>query len=82
MEPAIAELPVIFGPRYSSAPEADELILEGGGFCIKNSIELFELLEQLIQDETLLIKASEQAKKVIHNNLGSSKKITESILNG
>ncbi|MGY8783060.1 MAG: 3-deoxy-D-manno-octulosonic acid transferase [Fidelibacterota bacterium] len=82
MEPAIAELPVIFGPRYSSAPEADELILEGGGFCIKNSIELFELLEQLIQDETLLIKASEQAKKVIHNNLGSTKKITESILNG
>ncbi|GIS72392.1 MAG: hypothetical protein CM1200mP10_19690 [Candidatus Neomarinimicrobiota bacterium] len=32
MEPAIARLPILFGPRYENFHEAEELINSGGGW--------------------------------------------------
>jgi 3-deoxy-D-manno-octulosonic-acid transferase len=48
MEPAIARLPVIFGPNYHHAHEAEELLDNGGGFCIQNKQSKRYLYVQLI----------------------------------
>jgi len=81
LEPAIAELPIIFGPKYYHAPEAEDLIKNGGGFCIKNEKELHIKLETLIKDTKKQIETSILSKKVIDNNLGSAERITQSLLN-
>ena len=80
MEPAIARLPVIFGPKYHHAHEAEELLENGGGFCINNGHEFQAVLERLISDDEYFLKASFSATNVIHKNLGSSTRIIRSLI--
>ena len=80
MEPAIARLPVIFGPKYHHAHEAEELLENGGGFCINNGHEFQAVLERLISDDEHFLKASFSATNVIHKNLGSSTRIIRSLI--
>ncbi len=80
MEPAIARLPVIFGPNYHHAHEAEELLDNGGGFCIQKKDEFQSVLERLVTDEDHFLKASYAATNVIHQNLGSSTRIIRSLI--
>ena len=50
MEPAVARLPVIFGPRYHNSHEAEELINNNGGFCVKDGQEFLSIIKNLISD--------------------------------
>ena len=47
MEPAIARLPIYFGPRYNNSHEAEELIKNGGGFQIDSGTDLFLGIKKL-----------------------------------
>ena len=80
MEPAIARLPVIFGPNYHHAHEAEELLDNGGGFCIQKKDEFESVLEKLVTDEDHFLKASYAATNVIHQNLGSSTRIIRNLI--
>jgi len=80
MEPAIARLPVIFGPKHANSHEAGELINNGGGFPIQNSGEVYETIKYLFTDNNKFLKASYAATDVIHKNLGSSTRIVRSII--
>ena len=80
MEPAIARLPVIFGPNYHHAHEAEELLADGGGFCIQNKDEFQFILERLVTDENHFLKASYAATNVIHQNLCSSTRIIRNLI--
>jgi len=80
MEPAIARLPVIFGPKYRNFPEAIDLAESGGGFPIQSSEDFYEALSRLLSDKNAFLKASFSATDVIHRNLGSSTRIVRSIL--
>lgn len=80
MEPAIARLPVLFGPKYHHAHEAEELLENGGGFCIQNGDEFVSTMQRLIQDEAFYLKTSFAATNVIHKNLGSSTRIIRSLI--
>lgn len=80
MEPAIARLPVLFGPKYHHAHEAEELIEKGGGFCIKNEQEVYSILNELISDKQFFQKTIAAATDVIHDNLGSSTRIIRGII--
>ena len=80
MEPAIARLPVIFGPKYHHAHEAEELLENGGGFCIQNGDEFQSVLNKLLNDEGHFRKASFAATNVIHKNLGSSTRIIRNLI--
>ena len=81
MEPAIAKLPVLFGPRYHHAHEAEELLKSGGGFCINGQNEFHDKIIQLINDRKYLKLTSLAATDVIHKNLGSSTRIIRNLLN-
>ena len=80
MEPAIARLPVIFGPQYDNFHEAKELIDLGGGWSVRSGQEFYNITNELINNEKVLLKASEAATNVIHNNIGASTRIVRGII--
>lgn len=80
MEPAIARLPVIFGPQYNNFHEAKELIDLGGGWSVRSGQEFYNITNELINNEKVLLKASEAATNVIHNNIGASTRIVRGII--
>jgi len=80
MEPAIARLPIFFGPKYYNFPEAMELIKVGGGFSIKNGRDFSMGVKNLLEDKNLFVNASYAATDVIHSNLGSSTRIVRGII--
>ena len=80
MEPAIARLPVIFGPKYRKSHEAMELLKSGGGFSINNGIEFYDIMKLLLNDKNRFLDASLAATKVIHDNIGSATRVVRSII--
>ena len=80
MEPAIARIPVIFGPRYDNFHEAIELVNLGGAWSITNDEEFYNISNKLINNEGMLLNGSEAATAVIHNNIGASTRIVRGII--
>jgi 3-deoxy-D-manno-octulosonic-acid transferase len=80
MEPAIARLPVLFGPKYSKSHEAGELIRSGGGYTLRNGVEAYEILDKLLNDKNYFLNASYAATQVIHDNIGSSTRVVRGII--
>lgn len=80
MEPAIARLPVIFGPKYNKSHEAMELLKQGGGFSIKNGTEFYDIMKILLNDKNRFLEASLAATQVIHDNVGSATRVVRSII--
>ena len=72
MEPAVARLPVIFGPRYHNSHEAEELINNNGGFCVKDEQEFLSTIKNLISDSKHHKMTSLSASDVVYKNLGST----------
>ena len=80
MEPAIARLPVFFGPEYSKFHVAEEFILNGGGCSVESGAELFIQVKSLFENSSTFMNASYSATKVVHDNLGSSTRIIRSLI--
>ena len=80
MEPAIARLPIFFGPKYSNFHEAEELIEKGGGFSIQTGYELYIQVASLLNDKNKFISSSFSATNVVHDNLGSSTRIVRRLI--
>jgi len=80
MEPAIARLPIFFGPRYSNSHEAEELIKDGGGFSINSGKDLCLGIKKLFNDKSFFIDSSYASTDVIHRNLGSSTRVVRNII--
>ena len=81
MEPAITELPVFFGPNYTKSQEAKQLINAGGGFKINNGADFYNEIKSLLSNKKQLVKSSLSSKSVIDENLGSSNRVVQGILN-
>ena len=81
MEPAVAGIPVLFGPRYDHAHEAGELLsVSGGFFVVNNANEFTKKMTELIENDHLQISGL-AARDAIHKNSGSTEKIVKSIIN-
>jgi len=80
MEPAIARLPILFGPQYENFHEAKELIKSGGGWSIENGEELFDKINILLSDDSKIIPASLAATDVIHRNVGAATRVVRGII--
>ena len=80
MEPAIARLPILFGPQYENFHEAKELIESGGGWSIENGEELFDKINILLSDDSKIIPASFAATNVIHRNVGAATRVVRGII--
>ncbi len=80
MEPAVAGLPILFGPTYHNSHEAELLIKAGGGFCCEDSAELYQKLHQLISEPQTYQRAAQAARQVIFDNMGASARTVKEIL--
>lgn len=80
MEPAIARLPIFFGPKYDNFPEALELIKVNGASCIKDGNDFILGVNNLFKDNNYFLKASYAATDVMHRNLGSATRIVRGII--
>ena len=81
MEPSIASLPIIIGPKYNNSPEAEELLKNGGAVSINDSIEFSFFLEELIEDKEKLYQKSKTSKRTIEANLGATNRIIKDLTN-
>lgn len=80
MEPAIARLPVFFGPRYINSHEAEELLAAEGGFVVNDGNEFYDGVSGLLRDSQSFLRSSFAATDVIHRNLGSATRVVRGIL--
>ncbi len=80
MEPAIARLPIFFGPKYDNFHEAEELIEKGGGFSLETGEELYIQIASLLNDRDMFMSSSYSATNVVHDNLGSSTRIVRCLI--
>jgi len=75
MEPAVAGVPMIFGPRYKKFKEAVEIVSQNAGRSISKSIDFNKFLDFYFNSEENLIHSSESARNIILNHSGASVKI-------
>ena len=74
IEPAIAGLPVVFGPRHDNSWEALQLLECGGGFCASDGSEMAARLGALAGDAELRARSGEAASTYVASQLGASEK--------
>ncbi|MFC1480680.1 3-deoxy-D-manno-octulosonic acid transferase [Candidatus Neomarinimicrobiota bacterium] len=80
MEPAVAGIPVIFGPNFQRSHEAEQLLHEGGAFMTPDREEWRKTLGRMLSDNDARQTAGMRALKVMENNLGASARILQAIL--
>ena len=80
MEPAVAGLPVLFGPTYHNSHEAELLVSAGGAFCCEDDKSLYRKIHALLTDDNAYRTASEASRQVILKNLGASARTVKEIL--
>ena len=75
MEPAIAGIPVLFGPHHSSFAETAEALVEAGaGAVVHDWEELAERLLRLIEDESGRRRMGMKARAAILNRQGATER--------
>ena len=79
LEAAVYGKPVIFGPEYEKAAEAEGLIEAGGAFSINNALELEAILNNLFENDNHLQETGIAAKNYVYANRGATKKIIKYI---
>jgi 3-deoxy-D-manno-octulosonic-acid transferase len=72
MEPAIASLPVLFGPRIQNAEEAGVLVARGAGFVVRRPAEALERALLLLGDADRLARAGQAARQVVLEQRGAA----------
>lgn len=77
LEPAVFGLPVIFGPKYSRFPEAQQFIDGGFGFSCDTTPKFEETLDLIKQDYANI---SKKEKMFVEANAGASEKIMHHLI--
>jgi len=80
MEPAVAGLPVLFGPNYHNSREAELLVESGGGFSCSDERHIYKIIKNLIKNSDAYGKASHSSRKIIMDNMGASARTVKEIL--
>ncbi|MDX1316007.1 MAG: 3-deoxy-D-manno-octulosonic acid transferase, partial [Xanthomarina gelatinilytica] len=71
LEPAVFGIPIIIGEHYNHFPEAIEMLKNQGMFSVKNTKELHQILDNLINNSTLRKTSGEKNLSYIKNNRGA-----------
>ena len=74
MEPAVASMPVLFGPVIHNAEEAGLLVRRGAGFVLENSREALKVADGLLKDNERLKSLGETARQVVLDQRGATER--------
>jgi 3-deoxy-D-manno-octulosonic-acid transferase len=81
MEPALAAVPVCFGPYTNNLPEAAEaLVRSGGGFQVQDVTQLLECFKRFL-DEDFAKQAGRKAHESVLSMRGATEKTVQGVLN-
>lgn len=80
MEPAVAGLPVLFGPTYHNSQEAELLVQAGGGYSCNNESDLYKVIHRMLTKPTDYQESARAARQVIMENMGASVRTVKEIL--
>ena len=72
MEPAVAGLPVMFGPRIGNAEEAGVLVRREAGFVCRRPADALERAHALLADPSLLARTGAVAREVVLDQRGAT----------
>jgi 3-deoxy-D-manno-octulosonic-acid transferase len=72
MEPAVLELPVLFGPRIDNSYEAGKLVELGSGRTVTTAEEFAMEAEMLLADEGIRRERGGTGAKFIRNHCGAA----------
>lgn len=72
MEPAVAGLPVLFGPVIDNAEEAGELVRRGAGQVVRTPDQALNAASRLLGDPATLALAAEAARAVVLAQRGAT----------
>jgi 3-deoxy-D-manno-octulosonic-acid transferase len=79
LEPAVYNIPVLFGPRYHNSPEAEALVAAGGATVIHDQKELAAALKTLTGDAAQRAARGLAAGAFVQERTGAAAIIAESI---
>ena len=80
LEPAVYGIPVLMGPKMQNSAEAIDLVQSGGAKIVRNEEEMSRSLLEMFQSEEIAAKYGDRAKNQVMDNVGSSQKIAEYLL--
>ena len=79
MEPAVASMPVMFGPRIQNAEEAGFLVSRQAGFVLDTPDEAFAQAQRLLSDKKLLTETGAAARQVVLEQRGATERSLRTI---
>ncbi|MBA4197294.1 MAG: 3-deoxy-D-manno-octulosonic acid transferase [Chitinophaga sp.] len=79
LEAAVYHKPVVFGPEYEKYVEAAELINTEGGFSVENALELEQVFDELLKEESKYEVTCTKAGEYVKNKSGATDKIVSFI---
>jgi 3-deoxy-D-manno-octulosonic-acid transferase len=74
IEPAIAGLPVVFGPKHDNSFEALQLIARGAARAIRTSDDAYAALRAWLTDPAARAQAGRAARSYVESQLGATEK--------
>jgi 3-deoxy-D-manno-octulosonic-acid transferase len=74
MEPAVASMPVMFGPKIHNAEEAGLLVRRGAGFILEQPAEALERATSLLNDPGRLAELGQVARQVVLDQRGATER--------
>ncbi len=74
IEPAIAGLPVVFGPRHDNSFEAVQLIAHGAARAVRDEEETYAALHRYLSDPAERERAGRAARAYVESQLGATEK--------
>jgi 3-deoxy-D-manno-octulosonic-acid transferase len=74
IEPAIAGLPVVFGPHYDNSFEATQLIERGAARSIRTAEDAYAALRAWLDDDDARAAAGRAARDYVESQLGATEK--------
>ena len=80
LEPAVFNLPVIFGPKYHKFVEAVELVKVKAGFSVYSYPEFRTKLTELLEDSNTLSNAGKGCRLYVENHKGATDLIISHLL--
>lgn len=80
IEPAIAGVPVVFGPRHDNSFEALQLIARGAAVCARTADEIHDALSGFLSDDARRHRAGAAARAYVESQLGATEKCMAAVL--
>jgi 3-deoxy-D-manno-octulosonic-acid transferase len=80
LEPAIAGLPVLFGPRIQNAPEAADLVDRGVAWVCSRPEDALAHATRLLTDPAALAAAGSAARQAVLDQRGATERSLAVIL--